>query len=431
MPRNVVRILLVLMLSALCGSAWAQGEAAEQAQPLSLQECIDIAMRNQVDVLVAHNNVTAAESRRAQAWADYLPHLSIQNNAFVWGGSEGVLTKSTTGTAFNISQNIYDGGLREASVSAAKHGVTQSSARLSRTEETVAYSVTQAYYELLRQQHLADVAGADVKYSEELKRQVEARIELGDAAKVDVLPVESQLATARVGLINARNSVRTASLQLQNAMGLTSRPQFAVQDVGAPPEVELQPLTDYITAALAHRPDVVETKASVGAAKASVRTARLSLYPRPVISGQYQQEISGGFTTSSTQVIGGFVFDIFNGGANRAAFREAKAQQASAEQQAAQMGKDIQVQVEEAYLNLTSAQERMAASAIGLEAAQKNYEVQKDRYNQGLAITLDLLNAELQVITAQTNDVQARYDYYTALAQLNYSTGKQVVADAG
>ena len=67
-----------------------------------------------------------------------------------------------------------------------------------------------------------------------------------------------------------------------------------------------------------------------------------------MISGQYQREIQGGFTTSGTQVVGRFVFDIFNGGANRAVYTEARANQSNADLQEKQLGKDIEVQVEEA-----------------------------------------------------------------------------------
>ena len=64
-------------------------------------------------------------------------------------------------------------------------------------------------------------------------------------------------------------------------------------------------------------------------------------------------------------------------------------------------------------------------SPVSLQAAQKNYDAQQDRYKQGLAIPLDLLNAQVDVATAQSNAIQARYDYYTSYAQLEYAIGKQ------
>ncbi|MCE5197394.1 MAG: TolC family protein [Armatimonadota bacterium] len=429
MLQRYLQIFLIASL-VMCGAtSWAQADETQQTAPLSLEQCIGIAMQNQLDILVGKNNVIAAKSRSIQAKSTYFPQLSIQNNAFHIG-SQGVLNKVTNGTAFNVTQNLFDGGLREATASSARYGVVENNAKLSRTTQSVTYDVTKAYYEVLRAKHLADVADANVKYTGGLRDQIKARAELGDAAAVDVLPVESQLANAQVNLLSAKNAVRNAALQLQNAMGVSPSQKFDVQDIGSAPEMDIQPLEIYQASASKDRPDIKETTAGLGAAKASVRSARINLYPRPVISGQYQREIAGGFTTSGTQVVGGIVFDIFNGGANKAAYKEARALQVSAEQQQKQVYKDIEVQVEEAYLNLTSAKERLAASEIGLAAAQKNNEAQIDRYNQGLGITLDLLNAELQLITAQTNEVEARYDYYVAAAQLEYAVGKQGGPDA-
>jgi len=405
----------------------ASEEAAAPKQPgtLSLEQCIQLAMRNQLDVILAQNNVTVAKSRAAQARSAYFPQLSIQNNAFVTG-SGSVLSKATTGTAFNITQSIFDGGLREANVLSARYGIAQNTARLTRTIQTVTFNVTKAYYEVLRAKQLAVVAESNVKYTEELRKQVMARIEVQEAAKVDVLPVEAQLANARVNLVSAQNAVRIAALELRRAMGVAPQESFDILPVEPVTSVEVKSLDEYVSAALGARPDIAETKAISGAARASVRAARINLYPRPVITGQYQRQIQGGFTTSGTQIIGGIVFDLFNGGANRAAYKEAVALQANAAQQEAQIVKDVALEVEEAYLNLTSSKERLDAAKVGLEAARTNYEVQKERYDEGLAVTLDLLNAEVQLTTAEANEVQARYDYYTALAQLDYAIGGAV-----
>lgn len=426
--KNKAYLPLLIAGVLLAGSALAAVQAIPKG-PLSLQQCIETAMNNQADVIVARNNVVAAKSRSAQAKASYWPQVSIQNNAFVFG-SQNVLTQSTTGTAFNVSESIFDGGLREANVRQTRYGVVGSSASLSRTTQTVAFNVTSDFYDVLRAKRLADVAQANVKYSEELRDQVKFRAEQGDVAEVDVLPVESQLANARVNLVSAKNSVRTASLQLQSTMGIMPTADFEIQDVKTVAEPEISTLEAYVKNAREARPDVLGSKADIGAARAAVTAARINLYPRPVISGEYQRQISGGFTTSGSQVVGGIVFDLFNGGANRAAYKEAKALQASAAAEERQLYQDIQVQVESAYLNLTSAKERLEASEMGLASAQKNFDVQKERYSLGLAITLDLLNAEVQLITAQTSEVQARYDYYTAISQLEYAVGKQVSPNA-
>ncbi|MDO8683366.1 MAG: TolC family protein [Armatimonadota bacterium] len=421
------------MKSAICILGAAVGlflsgispNAAQEMKPaaaLSLQDCINIALKNQNDVILARNNVTIARANSTQAKSAYFPQLSIQNNAFVTG-SDGVLTEQRTGTALTVTQNIFDGGLREAQVKGARYGVTESRAGLTRVVQVVVFDVTQTYYDTLRAERLADVARANVNYNEGLYELIQARVNAGDAAQVDILPVESQLANARVNLVAAENDFRTAKVQLQNTMGLSPQTEFAIQDVGPLPEMKIDPLDSYLAGALNNRPDIQESKAGVGIAKSSVKAARISLYPRPAIAGRYERGV-GGLSGTSSQIIGGFTFDLFNGGRNQAVYKEAKALEANALQRASQVNKDIEAQVQQAYLNLTSAGERVAASEIGLQAAQKNYDAQNAKYKQGLAIPLDLLNAEVQLVTAQTVAVNARYDHYAAIAQLDFAVGK-------
>lgn len=425
---KILGVLLALLAPCVPTGADVARDTG-QATRITLGEAISAAMRNQVQIITARNNVTIAKARAQQARSAYLPQVSLQNNLF-HSGTGTVLNRSTNGTAIDVTQNFYDGGLREANAASARYGVTQTSADLARTKQTVVFSVTAAYYDALRSKHLASVAEANVKYAEELKAQVEYQAQVGTSAKADVLPVESQLANARVSLLSAQNAVLTSLIELQNAIGLSPQAGFDIAEVESAPEAQLRPLRDYLAIAAESRPDVVQAKAGLRSASASARAARISLYPRPVITGQYQRGISGGYDSSGGQIVGGFAFDIFDGGSNRAAYRQAQASQANAAAQEAQVHKDIAAEVEQAYLSLTSAKERLAASEVALRAAQSNYDAQKERYAQGLGITLDLLNAEVQLVTARTNEVQARYDYYTAISQLDYATGTIGGADA-
>lgn len=400
----------------------AAGNEVRREYPWSLDECIAFALGNQADVLSAANNVRIAESRSAKANSGYFPQASLKYNAFSWG-SDGVLVRTTTGTAISVTQNVFDGGLREAGAQAARYGFAQSVQSLRRVRQMVTFEVTRAYYEVLRARHLAEVARANVTYNEELRNRVQALAEEGEAAAVDVLPVEAQLANARVALLSANNTLRTSLIGLQNSMGMAPAAGF---DVAEAPQIAMSKpdaLNQYVTRALANRPDLAGTAAALQAASAAVKSARISLYPRPVITAEYQKRVSGGFSDSGTEMVGGIAWDIFDGAANRAAYREAEAARENAAIQQSQTERDVRAEVEAAYLNLTSAAERVEASRVSLEAARANHEAQKGRYETGVGILLDVLNSEVQLVTAQTSEVEARYDYYIAAAQLDLATG--------
>lgn len=422
MVRSLSLFALICTLMSLCCKPISAGATTDK-RSWTLEECIRVGLENRADVLTFRNNLASAQSRERKALSEYFPQVSVENNAFTAGSAKGVLTQATTGTAVSVRQNIFDGGFREANVSSVRHAVKASSAELKRVEQTAVYDITRAYFELLRAKRLAEVAQKSVEYNQALRDQVQAMIDEKLAAPVDLLPVEAQLANARVSLLTAQNQVRTAAIQLQNRLGLAPMSGFDVVEPSEWPEMELQPLEYYVARALNTRPDIESRQASLNAARAGVRSARISLYPRPVVTAEYQHRVFGGYTSSSSQIIGGFVFDLFDGGANLASYREAEIARVNAEIELAQVEKDIRAEVEEAYLNLTSARERLAASSVSVEAARKNYEAQKERYAQGLGTTLDMLNAEVQLVTAQTNEVQAQYDYYVAIAQMKHATG--------
>ncbi len=417
--RVVVFLLLTFCLAAQCSEV----EQSKPPKPWSLDDCIKAALENQVDLQIALNQVVRARAQYSKARSSYFPQVRVENIAFTGGNTEGVLNQTTTGTAVSVQQNLFDGGLREASIAIASNNLRASEAQRKRFEQTVVYNVTRAYFELLRAKRLAEVAQKNVEYNKALFNQVQDMVDKGEAAAVDLLPVKAQLANAKLNLLSAKNQVRTAAIELQNQIGFAPRADFEVAEPAEPIDFQLQSLDSYVSLALRARTDIQQSIAVLHAACAQRTSARIVLYPRPFVTAEYQRRVSGGYTNSASQIIGGFVLDLFDGGANRAAYREAEAVFNNAQLEAAQIERDIRAEVEEAYLNLTSARERLTASAVSLEAAVENYEAQKERYAQGSGTTLDMLNAEVQLVTAQAGQVEAQYDYYVAIAQIKYATG--------
>jgi outer membrane protein len=413
------RVASIVGLLVLLGQA---GVAQTPAPPpLTLHDCLVQAMANQADVLVAAQATTAAQARHTQARSSYYPQVALDATRDLLKSNS---LRASNDPSLTITQNFYDGGLREARVARASSDIDQTAASLLRTRQTVTFTVTRAYFEALRAKHLAEVAGKRVAYIVGQRDLVKERIAAGQAAEVDAWPLEAQLANARVDGLTANNAVRTALVQVQRSIGLTPTAVFAIQDTAVAPPASVPTEEACLIKALAHRPELRQTGAAVASAQAAVKTAKINRGPRPVISGQLGQPITGGDSTNYS-ISGGLVLDLFNGSSTKAAYQEAAATLASTQVRAGQVPKDITAEVQEAHLKLDNARERITASAVGVTAAQRNFTAQQERYAQGLAIPLDLLNAQLEVTTAQSNAVQAQYDYLTALAQLHYAMGNE------
>ena len=411
-------------------------DAADAPLPecLSLRQCIQIALQKQAEVLVARNNLTGAQARKNQAVSSYYPQVSIEHATYL-AQSTTSGTPQQEGGSFVVFQDFYNSGLREAQSRQARAQVTESSMSLNRTGQDVIFSVTRDYFEVLRAVRLAEVREAQVTYLEGQIKLVRSLAEHGDAAEVDALPIEAQLANSRVDLIEAQNGVNIAAVAVQNTMGLFPRKGFSVSDFDPPPLPDPEPVNTYIATAFVYRPEVVQTQAAIRATESALDVTEIEYRPRLEVTGSYQKRLYGKNIWSSfgagwddeARVSANIVWDIYDGNANKARIVEARSTVDSAKVRADRAKQDIQAQVEQAYLDLDSARRRIQASQLSLESSRKNFEVQEERYAQGFAIALDLLNAQSELVTAESSAVQARYDYYTAIAQLNYAVGKQGV----
>ncbi|MBQ7525865.1 MAG: TolC family protein [Abditibacteriota bacterium] len=389
-------------------------------ETVTLNECLERAYKANYNILTSRNSVLSSEQSVKTAKSGYYPQVSVRNNFLT--SNHGVLSQHRNGTAISISQNIYDGGIRESNVRGAKYGVEQSEFAEIRNFQSVTYEVKTAYYSLLRAKHQLEVTNIDAEYNQNLLDQINAQVEVGVSAPVDKYPIEANLAAAKVSNLTAKNDVRSGSIRLLSILGEAPDSDFDVAE--AAPEIKGDvSLDECLAKALEVRPDIAQYKAASKVADERVRRAKINRYPRPTVTAEYQQSIHGGYNEHGLTVLGGISFDVFDGGANKAALTEARIDKANTELRLAQLDIDVRGDVEDAYLEVKNCSEKLTATQAALTSAEKNYEAQKERYVQGLGIALDLLSAEQQLIKAKTADVDARYDYYTAPAKLEYAVG--------
>jgi outer membrane protein TolC len=416
-------VLMTAMLAwALALPTYADTAAAPTA--LSLQDCLLIAQHNQSQILSGQNDVIASKADVVIAKGAYFPQVSAQENQNVFHSTTTTGVLLPNGPSIGVTQNFYDGGLREATLAAKKATVVQSVHTLTRTQQTVAYQVTQNYFALLLAKKLAEVQDANVVSLQQQLDIIKVRVQVGDAAESDSLPVEASLANAQVAQLTAKNAARTDAITLQQAMGIRANDGFDIKDVPNPTPLAMKSLDEYRKLAMANRPDLIAAQAAIKAAKAQVTSAKISMYPRPYVTGNITQPFITGEGNIS-DISGGIAYNIFDAGGLRATYKQATANQSTQQINAEQIAKNLEVDVQNALINLTNAQESMAAGAVGLTASLKSRDVQEARYKEDLATTLDLLNAQVSVVTAQSNVVEARYAYYTSRAQLDYALGKQ------
>lgn len=431
----MLAMTMMVPLAAAAASPNPVTNAASTGKKLSLQDVVDTTLKNHSDLGVSLLTLQNAKAAKVVARAPMLPQLNGTLN-LIRGTSHSVLASTnfsavgdlnseqgtvTLSWAMDSGGNLYRYRRSIADMKGAYAGVAS-------TANTLRLNVTTAYIESLRALRLLELAQSNQSIAEKQLEMVRARIKVGDAAPVDELPVVVQVRNAIVQVLIAQGTVRTTASALREAMGLDYGPKLDIEDLPEPKTADLGSLQTLLAEATRSRPDYLQARTSVLANLYSYRANKTASLPTLNLSYSNDQGYGGFSSLAARWQLRAFIaVPLWNWNSLKATADESLTQVRSSELTAMQLRKSISAQVEQAHVRLTNAHERIGASHVEVEAAQKNLEAQNAKYRLGAGVTVvDVVQAQVQLFQAQTNMVQAIYDFYSAQASLEYSVGQGV-----
>ena len=415
----------------------APGDPAAPTAPVSLEEAIRIAETNHGSVTVAEESVEAARQRVRIARTGTLPIVTGEigyrgagTSASGGGLSDGTRFDQGPQPRVVLNYEVFDGGLTRAAVRQAQANVLANRAGLGTTQNNLAYTVATNYFAQLRAERLLALRRSQEELAAEQLRSVEARIRVEEVAEAEQALPLSELRNRQVDRIEAENDVRVSANALRNVMGLLPGPPLRLverEDAAATlPTVEALRAT-----AERLRPEVIQAAARLRVAEQSVSIARIRRRPR-LSTGLNVNLTPNNDQRAAWDVGAAISMPLWDAGLTRAQEREAQADLRASRAQLEQVRKDVTAEVEEAYLILVNARERLAASALAVDAARVNLESTTARFQRGVTgiTVVNLSQAQVQYDTANTNAIQARFDVHLAQAQLERAIGEGPYAQA-
>jgi TolC family type I secretion outer membrane protein len=428
--------VIMLFISTIAASA------SYAAARLDLRDCIDKALTNHPALRSAQEGINAGKGRVTQAGSPYLPQVQAstgyaENRSL--GGALGESTTKSYTTTLSVNQIIYDFGKTGGGLDAARSGVHSASSDADRVKQEVVLNVKQAYYALLQANKLLTVAQQTLDQTEGHLRQAEAFFRAGSKPRFDVTRAEVEMNTARLGLINAKNDVRLRIMALHNAMGIEPGGDIDISDILTQPAAV--PSLDQIQReALDGRPEMQKAAADIQSAQSRVRAAESNNLPTLSANGSYNWahgttetilpvsapgigELRGEIRNSwNAGVL--LSMPLFEGGLTRGRIGEARASQRALEAQRDMLRQSILLEVNQAYADLESASARIGVMESSLKKAKENFELAEGRYQAGVGLSLEVTDAQVAAVKAETDHVQALYDYQLAAARLMKAMGR-------
>jgi outer membrane protein len=325
--------------------------------------------------------------------------------------------------------DLFTWGRREAEVRYGQEQVRAALAGRRDQEYVVRAQVKTTFFNLLRDEDLEAVGRVEVIRAENDLRAAIHRHDVGTATPADVLLFEYNLSTARLALIQAQINRRSDAYALGRLAGMSEAIDGIRTERSYDPTPLALPDSAIVSLALRQAPTLVAAHDSARAASAGVTAARTQYAPTLQVDGSYawfSQAATIGSSRPGWALDLGTSYPIFNGFVREDAIERAAAARYVAQVTERDAERNTRALAVALLGAVGLAVEQVKIAASNLVVTREDYRVVQSRYSVGAATVLDLSVAEQNLATAEQQDVNARYNYQLARANLQTLVGEEI-----
>lgn len=395
-------------LNTVLAKAYSNSGLLEQNQAL-----LNAADEDVFRAMSALQPIVSWSAGASQTWS---------NNA---GGASDALNASL---GLSASMPVYDFGRGQLGVDLAEEAVQGTRQRLIGIEQNVLLSAVQAYMQYRQAAELVALRENNLRVIERELQAANDRFEVGEITRTDVALAQAAQARSSSSLAQARGDLLNARENFVAAVGV------APQSPSAPGALPDLPDTVAIAKAIAGRghPDLISAQSSVKQAEIQVAQAEAEMMPNVSLTGRISlsEELGGSSFNNSSSIGINAEMPLMSGGRLDAGVRQARAREASAKAALRVTLLNLESQVGVAYARLSVAEANRRATEQQIEAAQIAFDGVREEANLGARTTLDVLNAEQDLLDARANLVIANTEVvvatYSALAAIGQLTSEKL-----
>ncbi|HEX7616526.1 MAG TPA: TolC family protein [Thermoanaerobaculia bacterium] len=441
------RIALVAAALAAPSNAFAE-TGAGPASPLTLAGAMQKARESAREVMAAQARQGAAEARASQARAMRLPALNLTalfmrtNNpaeAFALKLNQGTFSfpdfvasdpndaapLNTGITRAEITVPLFTGGELSGRIDQAKLAAASASETSTWTADNAALSAAEAYVMVAQAEEYAallhksrETVAAHVKFAGDYVTQ-------GMLVRSELLRAEVELARMDDLVTEADGRVRIANANLAFRLGAAGESSWALAPLPDPVPVAA-PVDGWLATAAA-RADLSSAQKLLAAGELEEKVKRAPFWPKLalVAKGELYGDRPFGSTGTSGSITAVATWNVFAGGADRAAVVAAREDARAGREDVARFGDGVRLEVRKAFEEAKTAEARHATAKKALEAAREGERITNDRFRSGVVKTLDLLDVTTARREAETRELVARADAHTAALKLAVKAGRR------
>lgn len=360
----------------------------------------------------------------AATFANLVNQKSIEDRGFMgFGAFDSLPTTDNLAVSGGLMLPVYAGGERFAQRKAARHGVTALGHRVEVVRRALSLEVVRVYFGIRRARALKEAAGAAVLAFERNLEVARSRRDAGSMLEQDVLNVEVRLSEARESVVVAENAARIGRYALKAILALTDDSI----DIDAGP---LPQLAEPDSSSPLPRPELAACRSQTNSADAAVDAAWAGYLP---VIGAFGQVIyNQGFIEddgNSISFVGGLSVGLNVGVDTHGAIEAARHARAAQAHRCAQLEQTLRLEADQARVRVEDARSRLQVATRQIELADKSAALTRDRFEEGLALSTRLIEAETALTAARVRRVEAETAEQVAIAELRQAFGLPILND--
>lgn len=438
-----VLLFTALALLHVC-AAWALPVHASEnpaTEILTLKQALAIAAEQNRDIQKAVEYQNWLRAKYVEERAAALPNLRITGSmgrqydesqrAFYEGipsqfGGIFSFERDVATADIALSQAVFTWGQVGAAIRAARIGLAMGDEELRLFRQAVARDVSTGFYDVLLARELVAVTRENLEQRERHLEAARRRFSAGTATDYDILAASVAVENAKPEWISAENRLRTAKEALNYLLGR----QGCAFDVSGSLEAQIEPYPDsskWVEQALLSRPELREIRHRRGVSGELVKVARAGDKPRLDIQAGYGwrgYNVEGMESDGTAWQAGLYLtFPVFDGLRTRGRVAQAKSEVRTAEIEEARVRDAIALEVRTAADAVREAGEIVKALTGTVHQAERLLWMAEIGYEAGVKTHLDVLDAQLHLVSARGNLARARRDYLVALVHLRWAAG--------
>lgn len=451
-----MRLILSLFVLPILFVSTAYAQTARQ---ITLEEAVNLALNNNIALQQAINRMDIQDANVTSALYDFFPNLNAGFNGNRTTGRQFVqenlqfddFTTQTVGGSLSSNVIIFDGLRNISSLRNAQIQRFSAEETLERNKEMVIFNTATAFLSVILDEQLLLISRENLEASRKQLEQIQAQVEVGMRAMVDLYNQEALVARTELEVIQRENSLNIAITQILRIMAVDPLLEYSFVTPGIDESALQQKdfsLTALIDQAIANRRDVRSTEIQINAAQYGMRIARGAYLPTVSLSASLSSNYSdqyrdlvpragGGFTREQVGFFDQFTdrnprrsvgfniqIPIFNRYNTTRQVQVARVEYKNALLELESKKLEVYQEVRQAYNDYITAAKQLETSARSLTAATRAYETEQERYRVGASTLIELTRSQAEFVNASSTRVQAVYRFVFQEKLLEYYLGR-------